>query len=220
MKDPAHTARESRDLTAAMAQLHHRGPDDRGSYECDGLLLGHRRLSILDLSPAGRQPMASPDGRFVVSLNGEIYNYLELRTELALAGRAFHTGTDTEVLLASFAEWGPSCLNRFRGMFAFALWDTVTSRLFLARDRVGEKPLYYWYNDERFVFASELRALLKLTRDVPALSAGSVNAYLHYPFAIEPDTILEDVHKLPAGHILALRDGQWPHTPPPFGGSA
>ena len=131
-------------LAAAMDRLRHRGPDDLGFCQRTGLLLGHRRLSILDLSSAGHQPMTSSDGRLVVTLNGEIYNFLELRKELERSGHTFRTGTDTEVLLAAVDEWGIRCLDRFRGMFAFALWNNDTRRLLLARDRVGEKPLYYW----------------------------------------------------------------------------
>ncbi len=210
---PATAVDESRRVLAALDRLRHRGPDDQGFCRSHGLLLGHRRLSILDLSPAGHQPMETGDGRFICSLNGEIYNYLELREELAQQGYPFRTGTDTEVLLAAFAHWGADCLQRFRGQFAFAMWDRATSRLWLARDRVGEKPLYYWRDRERCVFASEIKALLELMPARPALSPDSLNAYLHYQFVIEPDTPLEDVQKLPAGHVLEIAADHWGEDP-------
>ena len=209
-------AREQPRLAAAMDRLRHRGPDDLGSCRRRGLLLGHRRLSILDLSPAGHQPMTSADGRLVVTFNGEIYNFLELRRDLEQSGHAFRTGSDTEVLLAAFVEWGTRCLDRFRGMFAFALWNSDTGRLLLARDRVGEKPLYYWRDGERFVFASEIKALLELMPVRPALSPDNLNIYLHYQFVIEPRTLLEGVHKLPAGHLLEMSEDCWNCSPQPY----
>jgi asparagine synthase (glutamine-hydrolysing) len=124
------------------------------------LALGFRRLSILDLSPAGHQPMASADGRCWIIYNGEIYNYLELRSELSSHGHQFRTGTDTEVILAAYQQWGRDCLARFNGMWAFALWDNAQRQLFCARDRFGIKPFYYFWNNEIFAFASEFKALL------------------------------------------------------------
>ncbi|OLC41051.1 MAG: asparagine synthase (glutamine-hydrolyzing) [Acidobacteria bacterium 13_1_40CM_65_14] len=228
LKDPsADTTREQPRLAAAMERLRHRGPDDLGFYQRPAVLLGHRRLSILDLSPAGHQPMTSRDGESVLVLNGEIYNYLELRRELAGHGHCFRTGTDTEVLLAAFTEWGTGCLEKFRGMFAFALWNNVTRRLLVARDRVGEKPLYYWRDGRRFVFASEIKALLELIPGRPALSPEQLNVYLHYQFVIEPETLLEGIHKLPAGHFLEISVDHWYGDPrqywdissiPPIGG--
>jgi asparagine synthase (glutamine-hydrolysing) len=200
---------DERRVRAALGRLRHRGPDDEGLCRTQGLVLGHRRLSILDLSAAGHQPMETADGRLVCSLNGEIYNYLELRVELARHGHQFHTGTDTEVLLAAFAHWGTHCVEHFRGQFAFAVWDRLTRRLTLARDRVGEKPLYYWRDRERFAFASEIKALLELVPSTPALSPDSVNVYLHYQYVIEPETPLLGVCKLPAAHILEISAGAW-----------
>jgi asparagine synthase (glutamine-hydrolysing) len=204
---------DRRALAAALGRLCHRGPDDAGSFADAGVLLGHRRLSILDLSAAGHQPMASPGGRFVLTFNGEIYNYLELRAELAGHGFAFHTGTDTEVLLAAFERWGRGCLARLRGMFAFALWDREARTLFLARDRVGEKPLYWWRDGERFAFASELRALLELVPARPALSPDAVDQFLHWQYVVEPDTLLQGVRRLPAGHTLTVGPGAWGAAP-------
>jgi asparagine synthase (glutamine-hydrolysing) len=204
---------DDRRVRAALARLRHRGPDDEGTCRSSGAVLGHRRLSILDLTPAGHQPMHTGDGRFSCTLNGEIYNYLELREELIARGHSFRTGTDTEVLLASFAEWGAQSIERFRGQFAFGIWDAVAKRLLLARDRVGEKPLHYWRDGERFAFASEIKALLELIPAMPPLLPDSVNTYIHYQYVIEPDTLLEGVCKLPAGSMLEIGDGSWNAQP-------
>ncbi|HEV7589880.1 MAG TPA: asparagine synthase (glutamine-hydrolyzing) [Longimicrobium sp.] len=209
-------ARGEARLGAAMDRLRHRGPDDAGRCAAGGVLLGHRRLSILDLSSAGHQPMASADGRLTITFNGEIYNYLELRVELAERGRRFHTGTDTEVLLAAYQEWGPACLHRLRGMFAFGLWDHAAGRLFLARDRLGEKPLYWWRDGARIAFASEIRALLELVPTRPALLPDAVDQFLHYQYVIEPGTLLEGVRKLPAGHVLDVGGERWDAEPEPW----
>ena len=210
---PGDPADEERRVRAALARLRHRGPDDEGLCRSGGLVLGHRRLSILDLSPAGHQPMATGDGRFVCSLNGEIYNYLELRAELAAHGHAFRTGTDTEVLLAAFAQWGSGAIARFRGQFAVAVWDETRRRLILARDRVGEKPLHYWRDGDRLVFASEIKALLELMPSRPPLSPDAIDVYLHYQFVIEPETLLQGVRKLPAGSTLEIDADTWDAGP-------
>ncbi len=160
--------------------------------------------------------METEDARLVCSLNGEIYNYLELRRELTEHGHRFRTGTDTEVLLAAFAHWGTDCLRRFRGQFAFAVWDRIEQRLWLARDRVGEKPLYYWRDGDRCVFASEIKALLELIPSAPVLSPDSVNTYLHFQYVVEPDTPLAGVHKLPAGHVLEIASNRWADYPRPY----
>ena len=204
---------DDRRVRAALARLRHRGPDDEGVCTSGGMVLGHRRLSILDLSPAGHQPMLTGDGRFVCSLNGEIYNYLELRAALRDRGHTFRTGTDTEVLLAAFAEWDTAAIERFRGQFAVAIWDTVQHRLVLARDRVGEKPLHYWRSGERFAFASEIKALLELVPERPALVPDAIDTYLHYQYVIEPDTLLDGVRKLPAGSLLEIDAASWQAQP-------
>jgi asparagine synthase (glutamine-hydrolysing) len=167
-------------------------------------------------APGPPAAVDSDDGRLSITFNGEIYNYLELRAELAERGRRFHTGTDTEVLLAAFQEWGPACLHRLRGMFAFGLWDRAANRLFLARDRLGEKPLYWWRDGERFAFASEIRALLELVPARPALLPDAVDEFLHYQYVIEPGTLLEGVRKLPAGHFLDLAGDRWDAAPEPW----
>src|SRR5580704_5314353 len=163
------------ELVAGMIEAqHHRGPDGTGFFPGDGLALGHARLAILDLSDAGRQPMTSPDGRWTIVLNGEIFNYIELRREL---GGPFQSGTDTEVLLRACAEWGvEKTLARAAGMFAFALWDARDRELTLARDRVGEKPLVYFHDHHLFAFASELKALAPFHER--RLGAQAVDAYL------------------------------------------
>ena len=149
------------DLEAMTARLAHRGPDAAGVFVEEGLHLGHRRLSIVDLG-GGSQPMSSADGRLVVVFNGEIYNHWELRAELAAKGHVFLTDhSDTEVLLHGWREWGDGLVGRLNGMWAFAMWDKDTSRLFLSRDRFGKKPLYYFHRNGTFAFASELSALLR-----------------------------------------------------------
>src|SRR5262245_28403342 len=140
--------------------LIHRGPDDEGFYFEHSLGLGHRRLSILDLSERGRQPMCTADGRFVIAYNGEVYNYVEICQDLEAAGYIFRTETDTEVILALYAQKGAECLQYLNGMFALALWDSAERTLLLARDRIGIKPLYYAETADGIVFASEIKALL------------------------------------------------------------
>jgi len=145
-------------LRAMVRVQAHRGPDDQGTFFAPGIALGHNRLSVLDLSAAGRQPMVSADGRYRIVFNGEVYNYLELRREMD--GHEFRTRTDTEVVLAAFARWGEECLDRFIGMFAFAIWDERERRVFAARDRFGVKPFYYHCAaDGTLRFASEIKAL-------------------------------------------------------------
>jgi asparagine synthase (glutamine-hydrolysing) len=138
----------------------HRGPDDSGLWNDEMAMLGHRRLSIIDMSSAGHQPMVSASDRHVLTYNGEIYNYLELRRELALLGTTFRGGSDSEVLLAAFETWGQDCVSRFNGMWAFAIWDRYDKKLFVSRDRFGEKPFYYVASGNQFWFASEIKALL------------------------------------------------------------
>jgi asparagine synthase (glutamine-hydrolysing) len=138
----------------------HRGPDGEGVWTNGPIGFGHRRLAIIDLSPAGRQPMTNADGDLVVTFNGEIYNFLDLRRDLESRGHRFRSRTDTEVIIAAYREWGVDCLARFRGMFAVALWDARTRTLFVARDRVGKKPLHYLLDRDGIAFASEPKAFL------------------------------------------------------------
>lgn len=186
----------------------HRGPDDCGLWaSADGAVaLAHRRLSIIDLSPLGRNPMER-DGRLWITFNGEIYNYRELREELALAGHRFKSQTDTEVILAAYDEWGTECVHRFAGMFAFALWDEPRKRLWLVRDRLGKKPLYYASRDGALSFASELKALLadpSFPRDIDRTALG---LYLRYGYVPAPLSIYAAARKLPPGHDAIFENG-------------
>jgi asparagine synthase (glutamine-hydrolysing) len=198
---------------AAISRLAHRGPDGSGAFTNAHVQFGHTRLSIIDLTDAGRQPMASSDGRYVVTYNGEIYNHLELRAELEALGEQFFTHSDTEVLLVAYKVWGRDCVKRLRGMFAFALWDNADKTIFLARDRCGEKPLFYHRDGVRLTFASELKALVPLLETRPDLDPTVVDMYLHYQFVPEPFTLLKGVHKLPAAHTLLLSAENWGGDP-------
>jgi asparagine synthase (glutamine-hydrolysing) len=200
-------------LLIAQRALHHRGPDDRGleTYSVTRgtgvsggtLSLGHTRLSIIDLSPAGHQPMHSGDGRYSIVFNGEIYNYRELRAQLKTAGYAFSSDTDTEVLLAAWAHWGISGLRRLIGMFAFVVYDRQDQSLTLVRDAFGIKPLFYSKDDESLSFASELPALISLLPAKPALNYQRSYDYLvHGDYDSTPDTFYEGVYHLPPGHWL------------------
>jgi len=196
-------------LEAMVAIQHHRGPDGSGVYiDSNGLAgLGHNRLSIIDLSNTGHQPMASISGRFKITFNGEIYNYLELRRELR-AEYEFRTQTDTEVLLAAYQIWGAECLDRLIGMFAFAIWDEATRTLFAARDRFGVKPLYYNFApDGTLKLASELKALLAAGAPFePDLSTWA-KYFAHGLYDNNSSTFLKDLHALPPGYSMVWRDG-------------
>ncbi len=193
-------------LGAGRDALHHRGPDDAGEWWApDGRVgLGHRRLAILDLSPAGRQPMADATGELRIVFNGEIYNFRELRDELEARGHRFRSRTDTEVILAAYREWGMECLSRFNGMFAFALYDAPRRRLFLARDRAGEKPLYYSIANGALRFASELKALLADPVFPRRLDPEALDCYLAFGFVPGERCILRGVRKLPPAHALVF----------------
>lgn len=192
----------------ALDSIAHRGPDGYGIWSSDDISLGHRRLAILDLSASGRQPMSYADGRFQTVLNGEIYNFVEIRKELEHKGYHFQSESDTEVLLASFMEWGEECLLKFNGMWAVAIWDTHKRRLFLARDRFGKKPLFYAFVGGRFVFASEMKAIF------PFLPSLSPSPDFHWMakniFAYEQTEkcLIEGIQRFPAGHYGYLEDGR------------
>lgn len=197
---------DARALACQRDLLTHRGPNDAGSWvSTDGRIgFAHRRLSILDLTAAGRQPMTSRDGRFTIVFNGEIYNHHEIRAELERTGCAFYTGTDTEVLLGAYIAWGEACLARFNGMFAFAIHDagnaSTPSSLFLARDRAGKKPLYYAFDGHRLEFASELKAISQRG----GLSLDALNFYLALGYVPHEHCIVEGVKKLPPAHAARL----------------
>jgi asparagine synthase (glutamine-hydrolysing) len=204
-----------RSLPAMLKAVEHRGRDDEGRWLsrplADGrsCALGHRRLSIIDTSPAGHQPMLSGDGRYALTFNGEIYNYLDLRAQLEARGREFRTRTDTEVLLAAFAEWGEACLARLNGMFAFAVWDEREQALTLARDRLGIKPLYYatGTDGDSFVFGSEIKAVLASGLVERALDPEGLHQQLTFLWTPDPHTLFRGVRKLPPAHVLTYRDG-------------
>ena len=189
----------------------HRGPDAEGIWHNEHAYLGHRRLSIIDLSEAGKQPMHSYNDRFVITYNGELYNYKELRLQLqrAIQGTQeqpyfFSTQTDTEVILASYMRWGKDCLEHFNGMFAFAIYDKQEKTIFIARDRMGIKPLYYSYTDNTLVFASEIRAILKSGLIEKNINKDSLVDYLQYQTVHAPDTIVAGVNMLMPGHFIWL----------------
>lgn len=186
----------------------HRGPDGEGHFIDGAVGLGHRRLAIIDLSPAGHQPMTTVDGRFVLIYNGEIYNFCEMRAELETAGWAFHSRTDSEVLLKAFAAWGVRALDRLNGMFAFAVWDRKEKVLTLARDRYGIKPLYYTLHDNTFLFGSEVKALLAHSAFPCAIDLSGLIEYFTFQNFFTNRTLFKDVRMLPAGTYMTVRFGQ------------
>ena len=191
-------------MTDAIA---HRGPDGEGHYTDGSLGLGHRRLAIIDLSPAGRQPMATRDGRYVVSYNGELYNFRELKKELEGLGHAFSSRSDTEVLLAAWAQWGVKALDRFNGMFAFALWDKREKALTLVRDRYGVKPLYYARAGNAFLFGSEVKAILAHGAYRTQIDKEALLEYFTFQNFFTDRTLFKDVRLLPAGCHLTVGAG-------------
>jgi asparagine synthase (glutamine-hydrolysing) len=187
-----------------MDRLQRRGPDDAGTWSNSVLRLGHRRLAIIDLSPTGHQPMVSADGRFVIVFNGEIYNHGELRPQLSPPG-GWTGSSDTETLLEAYRQWGPGCLERLNGMFAFAIWDNTERRLFVARDRMGVKPLYYSWSDGRFVFASRPSAMTGLLAGGGAeIDPQSLRIYLELGYIPAPLSLYRKVRKLAPGHWMSV----------------
>ncbi|HET6863053.1 MAG TPA: asparagine synthase (glutamine-hydrolyzing), partial [Pyrinomonadaceae bacterium] len=187
----------------------HRGPDDQGvMHTSDGVHLGMRRLSIIDLA-GGHQPISNEDGQVSIVFNGEIYNYRELYPELKTRGHQFKTHSDTEAIVHAYEEFGVDCLKPLRGMFVFAIWDAKNKRLFMARDRVGKKPLYYTLTDDStLIFGSELKSLLQHPKTRRVVNPEAVDAYLTCGYVPDPLTILRDVHKLPPGHYLTFENGK------------
>jgi len=193
----------------AMGQaIIHRGPDAGATWLDDHVALSHRRLSILDLSEAGNQPMVSGSDRYVIAFNGEIYNYQALKADLEQQGHAFHTRTDTEVLLTLYEHHGPDCLAFLNGMFAIAIWDRQTHQLFLARDRLGKKPLYYYECDGQFAFASEIKALLPAPFVRKDIRHDAIRDYFAYQYIPDPKTIYRNVYKLPPGFWMITDGGR------------
>ncbi|MDD5556034.1 MAG: asparagine synthase (glutamine-hydrolyzing) [bacterium] len=205
-------------VSAMAGTLVHRGPDDAGAAAfadpgAPRVALGHRRLSIIDLSPNGRQPMGNEDGSLWLVCNGEIFNFRELRQALEARGHRFRSRTDSEVILHAYEEYGDGCVARLRGQFAFALWDRRKGRLLMARDHTGIKPLYYVFRDGRLVFASELKAILACPGVPRAVDPAGLDDFLAYEFIPFPRTILDGVSKLPPAHTLVLEGGRAREAP-------
>jgi asparagine synthase (glutamine-hydrolysing) len=196
----------SHDLSNAVKSLNHRGPDDNGIWTNDyGVALGHARLSILDLSSHGHQPMCSADKRYAMVFNGEVYNFKEIRLQLITKGYSFIGSGDTEVILAAFQEWGDEAINRFIGMFAIALWDAQQQILTLIRDRVGVKPLYYGWDGNSLWFGSELKALREFKHWQAEIDMQAAGEFFQYGYISSSRSIYKNIHKLKPGHLLKLR---------------
>ncbi|HET9479923.1 MAG TPA: asparagine synthase (glutamine-hydrolyzing) [Pyrinomonadaceae bacterium] len=208
-------SRQSDVLIGPMLEsIEHRGRDDQGVWVSEPIddsgrraCLGHRRLAIIDPTPAGHEPMLSPDGRYVLTFNGEIYNYRELREQLRPRGHQFKTDCDAEVLLAAFAEWGHEGITRLNGMFAFAVWDNRERTLTLVRDHVGIKPLYYASTPDAFIFGSEIKAILASKLIAPQIDPEALHQFLTFLWAPDPNTLFAGVKTLPPGHYLQFKDG-------------
>ena len=194
-----------KDIRLMMAKMTHRGPDDKGIFLDNNVGLGFVRLSILDLSSAGHQPMFSHDCKYVIIFNGEVYNYIEIREELKHK-YTFKTGTDTEVILAAYEEWGEDCLDRFNGMFSLVIFNTETKEVFGARDRFGIKPFYYYRDESRFLFASEIKSIL------PLLDKKEANDSIIYDYLLfnrtdhTVDTFFKGIKKLQHGSWIKIKN--------------
>jgi len=201
----------SRSLLSSMcATIVHRGPDDEGIFVQNNVGLGVRRLSIIDVE-GGHQPLSNEDGSVWVAHNGEIYNFPELREELITCGHTFKTRTDTETIVHSYEEWGEHCFQKFRGMFAFALWDDRTKRLLVGRDRMGIKPFYYTLIENKartLVFGSELKTILVHPDVKRALEPQALDLYLTFEYIPEPLSAFQNIYKLPAGTFLIYEKGK------------
>lgn len=204
-----HFASYKNRLAQAASSLSHRGPDDSGIFfdETCGLGLAHRRLSVIDLSQAGHQPMPSEDGQVHIDYNGEVYNFREIRDTLEKLGHRFQSATDTEVILKAYLQWGVDCVQKFVGMFALALWDKRTRHLILVRDRLGIKPLYYYFDGDTFLFASELKAIMAFEHFKREITPDAVLLFLHYQYIPAPRTVFRNTYKLLPGHFLIF-DGR------------
>ena len=198
---------DQNNISAMASVLNHRGPDDHGIYVDGPVGIGHQRLSIIDISPAGHQPMTNEDGSIWIVFNGEIYNFEELRMELQGKGHVFTSHTDTETIIHLYEEEDMDCLNRLRGMFAFAIWDSTKQRLFIARDRVGKKPLVYAVTDDAVIFASEIKALLKDPSVTAEVDSEALHHYLTYQYVPSPWTMFKGIRKLQPAHSLVVERG-------------
>jgi asparagine synthase (glutamine-hydrolysing) len=190
-------------LARMMSSIRHRGPDDSGEFVDGPASLGHRRLSIIDVA-AGRQPMCNEDGRLWIVYNGEVFNHADLRAPLEAAGHRYRTRCDTETILHAFEQHGPACVKHFRGMFAFAVWDKERRRLFCARDRLGIKPFYYFWDGRLFAFASEIKALLEHPSISATLDESALPEYLAFGYLSSDQTLFSGIRRLMPGHVLTL----------------
>jgi len=195
-------------LRAMTDAVRHRGPDGEGQWTADGVGFGHRRLAIVDLSPAGAQPMISADGSLTITFNGEIYNWRELRRDLGKRGSVFRTQSDTEVLLEAYRVWGAKCLERLNGMFAFAIWDARTSRAFLARDRFGIKPLYYRWDGQTLLFGSEIKSILQHPAVTVQVDHAALGEYFTFQNVFTDRTLFDGIKLLPRASLLTLELGR------------
>jgi asparagine synthase (glutamine-hydrolysing) len=195
-------------LARMLSFLRHRGPDDQGVFVEGPVGLGNVRLAVIDLSPFGHQPMANEDKSIWVTFNGEIYNFPKMREKLEKRGHHFSSKGDTEIILHLYEDYGTDCVQHLRGMFAFAIWDGRERRLFLARDRVGKKPLYYFYDQNTFIFASEIKAILEHPEVPRRVNPKAIPFYLTYGYVPPSGSIFEGIHKLPPGHVVIVQDNE------------
>lgn len=203
-------AADAERIAAMRDTMPYRGPDSNGLWVSDNGYCGlaHLRLSILDPTPAGHQPRIEQSGRYVISFNGEVYNYIEIRSELETKGYTFETGTDTEVVLQAYVEWGKDALQRFNGMFAIAIFDNETQELFLARDRLGIKPVYYYQDDNELLFASETKAILKGLTALPDLNIELIDDYMSFGYIPGENTLHKGIKRLMPGHYGIVKNGK------------
>lgn len=194
-------------LARMMESIHHRGPDESGCFFDDAVSLGHQRLKIIDLE-SGRQPVYNEDETVVVIFNGEIYNHRSLRGELEKKGHRFYTNSDTEVIVHAYEEYGIGCVHQFNGMFAFAIYDSAKKCLYLARDRIGVKPLYYYFDGKKFLFASEIKALLEDASIPREINIGAFHDFLKFRFVPGEQTMIQGIKKVLPGHVITLKNGE------------
>jgi asparagine synthase (glutamine-hydrolysing) len=195
---------EPKGIRNALDLLHHRGPDASGIFEDQRMIFGHTRLAVIDLSEGGNQPQLDRSGRYVITFNGEIFNFKELKSKLT--NYDFRTSSDTEVILAAYMQWGKNCPKFLKGQFAFAIWDRHEKELFIARDRLGEKPLYYYHDDQKFVFASEIRALLTAACVTPRINKYALAEFLKYQCVHPPNTLLCEIFQVQPATYAILKD--------------
>jgi asparagine synthase (glutamine-hydrolysing) len=187
--------------------ISHRGPDGEGFWVDSYIGFGHRRLAIIDLTPLGHQPMQTEDGNYIITYNGEVYNFQNIRIELEAKGYMFKSRTDTEVVLKAYIEWGKKCIHKFNGMFAFAIWSKKTRELFIARDRYGIKPLYYYFKNGLFIFGSEIKSIIQHPEVSVSVSIPALNEYFSFQNIFTDLTLFKDINLLPPAHTLSLKSG-------------